>query len=184
MAPKKGNTARKKKRKIAWKGENSPKRPRRDLNEIGSNLPQQQVPPPQQQLPENTRQKKLSVSFDQLTSQPQSDMYNVIINFQVLKSTFSKLACPQCHSEVKLVDNLQEKRGLERKVSLSCQNLECDFLYSNYTDNPCKTNKKKEGRKPYEINVRTIIGFREIGQGHKGIENALRCMNIHSMNNN
>ena len=63
MAPKKGNTVRKKKRKIAWKGENRPKRPRRDLNEIGSNLPQQQqeVPPPQQQLPESTRQKKLSV---------------------------------------------------------------------------------------------------------------------------
>ena len=62
--------------------------------------------------------------------------------------------------------------------------MECDFLCSNYTDNPWKTNKKKQGRQPYEINVRTIVGFREIGQGHKGIENALRCMNIHSMNNN
>ena len=116
MAPKKGNTARKKKGKIAWKGENRPKRPRGDLNEIGSNLPQQQqqqeVPPQQQQLPESTRQKKLSVSFDQITSQPHSDMYNVIINFQVLKSMFSKLAYPQCHSEVKIVGNLQEKRGL------------------------------------------------------------------------
>ena len=97
---------------------------------------------------------------------------------------FSKLACPQCHSEVQIVDNLRERRGLAHKVSLSCQNVQCGFSYISYTDNPCKTSKKKQGRQQYEINVRTIIDFREIGQGHKGIENVLQCMNIHSMNNN
>ena len=35
------------------------------------------------------------------------------------------------------------------------------------------------GRRGGEINVCTIIGFREVGQGHSGIKNVLRCMNIH-----
>ena len=176
MANKEGNTARKKERKSTWEGESRPKRQQQQQEH-------QQQAPPQQHLPESTRQKKLSVSFDQPKSQPESDLYNVLINFQLLKCMFSKLACPQCHSEVQIVDNLQ-RRGLVHQVSLSCQNVQCDFLYSSYTDNPCKTSKKKLGRQPKEINVRTIISFCEIGHGHKRKENALGCMNIHSMNNN
>ena len=52
-------------------GESRPKRPRRDFDEIGSNLPQQQQQQeqqqqasPQQQLPKNARQKTLFVPFD------------------------------------------------------------------------------------------------------------------------
>ena len=104
-------------------GQSRPKHPRRDFDEIGSNLSQQQqqqehqqqAPPPH--LPESTQQKNF-LSFDQPKSQPESDLYNVLINFQQLKCMCSKLACPQCHSEVQIVDNQQERRGLAHKLSL------------------------------------------------------------------
>ena len=73
--------------------------------------------------------------------------------------------------------------GLAHKLLLSSSYPKCDYEFESYLDNQCKADRKKQGRQPYELNVRTIIGFREIGQGHSGIENVLRCMNIHPISN-
>ena len=67
-------------------------------------------------------------------------------------------------------------------MQLSCSNPECGYKFCTYSDKQCnEINRKKQGRHPYEINIRTIIGFREVGHGHSSIENVLRCMNIHSI---
>ena len=108
------------------------------------------------------------MSFDQPKSQPESDQSNVIINFQLLKYMFSKLACPQCHSEVQIVDNLQERRGLGHKVSLSCKNVECEFSQSSYTENPCKTSTKKQEGNHIKLMYATSLVFEKLARGIKG----------------
>ena len=47
-----------------------------------------------------------------------------------------------------------------------------------FSDSTAK--KKTQGRKPFEVNIRMVIAFREIGLGFEGIKNFSRCMNIHS----
>ena len=67
---------------------------------------------------------------------------------------------------------------------MSCQNVQCDFLYSSYTDNPCKqANRSREGNHMKLMYKQSLV-FVKLVRGIKGIENALRCKNIHLMNNN
>ena len=52
-----------------------------------------------------------------------------------------------------------------------------------FTSNEVTQPTKKQGRKMFEVNVRSIIAFREIGRGHEQILNYARLMNMQGISN-
>ena len=185
MVSKKGNVTRKRKKRCSFKGSTCPKRsktaeqvagvqagPSTDTDDTTNE--KQQEP-----SPSTTRNKKLNISVDNVgeVDETQGDIgdYNIVINLKLLVELFSKAACPICNTEtINLSDKLNERMGLVHKLKLSCT--ACEFEFSMYTHKQCKTNIQKQGRQPFELNIRTIVGFREIGHGHAGMENVMRCV--------
>ena len=59
----------------------------------------------------------------------------------------------------------------------------CESTETFFTSD--QVNVDKAGRRPFEINIRSFIAFREVGIGHSGMEKFNRCMNFPpAMNNN
>ena len=97
-------------------------------------------------------------------------------------------SCPECKKKVTLFDNLSSRMGFAHKLELCCEN--CDWKYKTFTSDTCTppiqtdrdvSGKRKQGRKPFEVNVRTVLSFREIGRGHEHIKNVSRIMNMCSI---
>ena len=96
----------------------------------------------------------------------------------MLKETLQRLLlCPECHQPtVNFVNDQKARMGFARKLTISF-----DWERNFYTSKHCTRSNKKQGRNKFEINVRAIIAFWEIGRGMKAIKSFSRCMNINSV---
>ena len=72
--------------------------------------------------------------------------------------------------------DFQNKKGLAQKVLLTCGGTkdDCDWHYSRYLSDTVKVGDHKR----YDVNVRSIVAFREIGRGFAHIERFSRIMNM------
>ena len=109
-----------------------------------------------------------------------SDDYFVLMNFSIYtkRDIFAKYT--DCHSNLEMenVENL--RMGFANKINLSCST--CEWENSFFTSRNCSENGLKQGRKHFDdVNVRSVIAFREIGEGHEAIVNYARCMNIRAI---
>ena len=50
-----------------------------------------------------------------------------------------------------------------------------------YTSKQCTRSNKKQGRNVFEISVRAVAAFREIGRGLEAINSFSPCMNMNSV---
>ena len=57
----------------------------------------------------------------------------------------------------------------------------CDCERNFYRSKQCTRSIKKQGRNMFEINVRAIAAFREIGRGLEAINSFSRCINMNSI---
>ena len=107
-----------------------------------------------------------------------SNNYNVIINFGLLKKFISKFSsCPECHSsDIKFFDDSAFRMGYSHKLKFSCHNW--PYNIETFTSEQCEKQLNVRGRKKFEINVRAVAAFREIGKGHEGMVNVSSCMNM------
>jgi len=112
--------------------------------------------------------------------------YYILINFSILKSLFEKLGhCMECGNAITLRDNLAFRMGFCHCLEIRCSFCEDDQKI--YTSKSCEINlpeRDSGGRLPYEVNVRSIVAFREIGRGHQSIERFSVCMNIYGLAEN
>ena len=69
----------------------------------------------------------------------------------------------------------QLKKGLANLLEISCKN--CNFFYTAYTSKQV-THEGVRGQMPFDINVRSMISFREIGKGHSAMERVFGLMNF------
>ena len=69
--------------------------------------------------------------------------------------------------------------GYAHKLRLICQ--DCPHKIEIFTSSECEKTESKQGRRKFEINVRTVTAFREVGKGHKSTTNVSRCLNMFSM---
>ena len=105
--------------------------------------------------------------------------YFLLVNFGLLKEVFSSLSkCPDCSAKIEVTDVLSSRMGFANKLQFCCTS--CSWVKRWYLSRECAT-KEGRGRNFYEVNVRMVTAFREIGKGHNGIENFARCMNIHGI---
>ena len=130
------------------------------------------------------RFRKISSAEDAyLSSTPDPGDYFIVFHFGILKDMLNQIGCcPNCSEKNKLsfVDELPLRMGFAHKLSLSCQ--KCLWTMSSFTSKECSTilNVNTQGRRKFEVNVRTGISFREIGKGLGAIKTFSRCMNMYS----
>ena len=80
-----------------------------------------------------------------------------------------------CSSDVVIIHELEKKQGFAHFVSAKCSSDTRDWKSSFCTS---KTLKSTKGRPPFEVNVRTVLAFREIGKGHTAIKKYCGFMNM------
>ena len=59
---------------------------------------------------------------------------------------------------------------------ISCRSLSCRWEKSFYTNNTVERDGR--GANPFDVNLRAIMAFREIGKGHKGLQTFCGYMNM------
>ena len=69
-----------------------------------------------------------------------------------------------------------KKKGLANYLSITCSSSSCDFSFTTYSSH--HVNKPNTpGIKPFDVNARCIVAFREIGKGYNAIEKCFGLMN-------
>ena len=77
------------------------------------------------------------------------------MDFSILFSVFDDiLKCPECGNDMNSHADMKKKHCYSQYIVLQCK--ECDWKY--YFNS-----SKKQRRQSFEINVRAVLAFREIG---------------------
>ena len=84
--------------------------------------------------------------------------------------------CEKCGSNVETIHNIDCKRGFCHFFTISCTVEKCMWYKTISTSNEIENNSK--GRNAYEVNLRSIISFREIGKGLAALETFAGFMNM------
>ena len=106
-------------------------------------------------------------------------LFNILIEFNVLRQIMQTMgSCQLCSTKEISVDLLHEEhQGFCNKISISCS--KCDWSVIFYTSSTSTSpNKDMRGKKSVDMNKRAVIAFREIGQGHEGINKFTTMMNM------
>ena len=80
--------------------------------------------------------------------------------------------CPECSSRLRIKLLPEEHQGFANKVNILCE--QCiwtdEFYSSKAIDLRCK--------RPFSITTKTVVAFREIGQGYEGLQKFGTLMNM------
>ena len=117
--------------------------------------------------------------------EPELEGYK-IVDIKILCDIIaSQTSCHQCHSKsLTLTDD--GKDGLVSRLILKCSSESCDFAYKFYTsacvnkqvhDDNEKTDTKT-GKASFDLNMRMVMGFRDIGKGITAIEKFCAALNM------
>ena len=116
--------------------------------------------------------------------------FNFIMNFPILANIIKLLRCPNnCEVEtLSLTCDSTKKFGLSLSFGVWCDSCEWETEFcSSHTyshknevvDVPELTpQRERSGRKPFDINTRAVIAFREMGKGLTAIEKFCGIMNM------
>ena len=95
----------------------------------------------------------------------------VFMDLFILFGIFNEvLKCPECGDKMSSHIDMKEKNGFSHYIVLECCNTECEWKYCFHTS-------KKQGPS-YEVNVRAVLAFREIGRGHNAMVTFTKVMNM------
>ena len=102
-----------------------------------------------------------------------SDDYHLLINFKILKNfILANTSCEECNSS---------KMTLTNKLILKWKS--CKWENYMLTSNQVTQLIKKQGRKTFEANIKSIITFPEIGRDHEHILSYARLINMQGISN-
>ena len=108
-----------------------------------------------------------------------SNNFFSLINFKVLQSfIMSLLACGECGDRKLVIEHLVEDRqGFCLKFTINCNG--CHWKHCFYSSPEFSFPRKDQrGKRPFEINVRAVMAFREIGKGHEAMKTFNSVMNM------
>ena len=92
------------------------------------------------------------------------------MDLSILFNVFNVLKCPHCSCDIDSHVHMKKKCGYSNYIVLQCENIECGWRYSF-------NSSKKQGRS-YEMNVRSVLAFREIDKGHNAMTTFNKVMNM------
>ena len=101
----------------------------------------------------------------------------VFMDTEILISVINNLAkCEKCGSNVKTMHELSKKQGFAHFFRLVCTSSYCDYENTFATNKLLK--KDTSGRPAFDVNLRSIVAFREIGKGHSAMTKFCGFMNM------
>ena len=106
--------------------------------------------------------------------------FYIVIDTSVLNELLNKVSsCPESNeSEISIMNNLEKKLGLACNLNcniMSCNR--CSWSSELYSSREIEQNTTP-GRNPFDISVRTIMSFCEIGKGYSALETFCGIVNI------
>ena len=122
------------------------------------------------------RLRKLEKSFEDVPLlDEESNDYYININFEILKQFSCRfIACSECLSRnIEFGDDLSCRMGYAHKICIVCR--DCSYKESTYTSKQSQKISKSQGRRKFDINIRTVVAFRGIG---KGLEGDTKCYTL------
>ena len=85
--------------------------------------------------------------------------------------------CMQCGSSIIIEHNVDDKIGLCYFFTIKCNHHECPWTEKVATSNFIYKHIGS-GKVPYDVNLRTVVAFREIGRGQTAIDTFCGFMNM------
>ena len=93
------------------------------------------------------------------------DNFNLLINFGVLKGIIDDtFKCPECNESVSTRTDKTRKRSCSLCIELKCRSC---FWKKDFFTSPSVEQPSSPGKSGFEINLRFVMAFREIGRGMK-----------------
>ena len=86
------------------------------------------------------------------------------------------MKCQICDSDIVFSIDITKRMGLCNMIHLKC--IDSNWKYSLETSYQLSKLNSKNDRKFYDINIQSIIAFREIGKGLEGISSFCHSMNM------
>ena len=130
----------------------------------------------------STSSKKLKMSLDSCKSQQtlneNCNNCNIFMDFSILKQVVELVGtCPDCSSLLHVNLLPEEHQGFANKLIILCE--KCAWTHEFYSS-PAISSKLSglRGKKPFSINTRIVVAFREIGQGFESLEKLGTLMNM------
>ena len=119
--------------------------------------------------------KKLKI--DRNSTDFSDDSYYILIDYKILRTIIERIAkCPLCNSKVGIKNDIGSKQGFSCKLTLKC--ISCEWSDEVFTSSAAEKSKESPGRAPFDINLRMVYAFREIGRGHKAITKLTTFVNM------
>ena len=120
---------------------------------------------------------------DNIETDFDSGDYHLLVNFKILENfVLANTNCVECNSSKMTPTNDNNSRmGFASKLILKC--ISCKWKNYMFTSIEVTQPAKKQDSKMFEVSVRSIIAFREIGSGHEHILNYARLMNMQEISN-
>ena len=110
------------------------------------------------------------------SNEPTLDNGYVLFDISIFINLISDVGkCQNCGADVTAIHQIDGKKGFCHLFKLSCDK-NCGWYKSVYTSK--EINKGKQGRKAFDVNIRSVVAFREIGKGHAAIETLCGYMNM------
>jgi len=92
-------------------------------------------------------------------------------------------SCPDCQHGVTIQNEESKRMGFSHSLKVKCTSSSCSYQWCTFTsDSVDKTTNKTQGRNTFDINLRMILAFREIGQGHEPLVHFSHIANLSCMN--
>ena len=97
----------------------------------------------------------------------------IFMDTSILSSLLDELIkCTRCGFYVETTLMINNKQGLCHHFNIKCRKWSKSFFTSKEVE------RDGRGANPFDINIRAILAFREIGKGHAGIETFCGLMNM------
>ena len=74
-------------------------------------------------------------------------------------------SCPDCQNRVTKQNDDSKRMGFSHSLKIKCTS--CSYEWCTFTSNTAVKSTQSKGRSAFDINLRMIIAFREIGQRHE-----------------
>ena len=140
----------------------------RFTNKTKQNVTENKVVTQQNVCASAKKLKESDISSDNVMEPDNDSNFNMIINCEILKNLIeSFMKCQICDSDIVFSIDITKRMGLCNTIDLKC--IDCNWKYSLETSYQSSKLNSKNGRKFYDINIQSVIAFREIGKGLEGI---------------
>ena len=129
------------------------------------------------EIEECSSAKKLKNSEDFLTLTRNDCDYYMMINFGMLLSIVSLVGkCPDSNSNVLIKNCLENRKGCWCNILLHCSK----WLWKKdwFTSPKAKKSSATPGPSGFDVNVRSVFTFREMGKGYKAVLKFAQYMNM------